>query len=868
MPDPSSTQAVVGQLIGNYRLLGALGAGGMGVVYRAHDEKLDRVVALKFIGAELEHHGSIQKRFLQEARAASSLDHPNIGTIHGIEESPDGRTFIVMACYEGENLANRIKRGPLRPAEAAGMAIQIARGLSEAHASKIIHRDIKPSNIIVTTSGLVKIVDFGLARVVHSSSSTRTAGLTGTAAYMSPEQASGQPVDERTDIWALGVVLWEMLTGQLPFQADNVPALLFSIVNSAPASLADSVPDSLRPILYRALAKDREMRYPGVREMQAELERFQPVQDSVPTQAISKRELRRVIKSAAQPTSIRSRHNWSKAAMIVLALALVAITALIYRFRSSLYAPAPSHIAVLPLENIGKNSNNQALTDGLQESLTNRLSNLETGHNALWVVPSAELRRRKIADPAEAQRILGANLVVTGSVSRDATGLRLALQLIDPANMRQLGGEVLDDRAGDLAELQDRAVSTLAKWMKVSVSPVAREKAATARPAAYESYLKARGDLQRYDKPGYIDQAIAQLEEAVKSDPNFAIAWAALGEAYLAKYHVEQNPRWLDQATESCTRAARIDNQLAPVHIALGRVQTDTGKLDLAVQEFQRALDLNPRNSDALFGLALVYERQGRPAEAGKMYERAAALRPDYWEGYNRLGEFYIRQNRPPDAEAQFKRAVELTPDNWVGYVNLGVALQLQNKYDEAANALQKSIQLSPSYAAYSNLGNIYYRQLKPAQAAPLFEKALSLNDKDYRTWTNYALANRSLALKGDKAAAQKAASGYKHALELLQAKYEREPNNDDVNERLAIMDAFFGRRDEALRHLESARVLDTSNDGYNFVRAQVFELLGDRKQAIAALESALQSGLKSDVAKRNPEVQGVLTDPNFKYPQ
>ena len=280
-----------------------------------------------------------------------------------------------------------------------------------------------------------------------------------------------------------------------------------------------------------------------------------------------------------------------------------------------------------------------------------------------------------------------------------------------------------------------------------------------------------------------------------------------------------------------------------------------------------RALELDPRSSEALLGLASVYERQGRATEAAKTYERGTALRPDYWEGYNRLGDFYIRQSRPADAEAQFKRAVELTPDGWVGYLNLGVALQLQNKYDESARALEKSIQLSPSYAAYSNLGNIYYRQMKPAQAAPLFEKAVAINGSDFRAWFNYALANRWLEIQGDKAAGERAKTGYKRSQEILQARLVREPNNADVHERLAMIFSFFRQREEALRHLESARILDSKPDSFESVRAEVLELLGDRKQAIAALESALKHGSQFEATKRNPEIQGVLTDPNFEIP-
>jgi serine/threonine-protein kinase len=371
--------------------------------------------------------------------------------------------------------------------------------------------------------------------------------------------------------------------------------------------------------------------------------------------------------------------------------------------------------------------------------------------------------------------------------------------------------------------------------------------------------------MQRYDKPGNLDGAIAEYQAAVKTDPAFALGWAGLGEAYLAKFHVEQIPKWLDEAIASCTRAAQIDSSLAPVHVALGRTQMDTGKLDLAVQEFQRALDLNPRNSDALSGLAGVYERQGRFAEAEKTYQRAIALRSDYWEGYNRLADFYLRQKRPAEAEAQLKHVIEITPDNWVGYVNMGVALISQNKYDESAQAFEKSIQLAPSYVAYVNLANVYYRQLKPAQAAPLLEKALALNDADYRAWFNYALANRWLEIKGDKAAGEKARSAYQRALKILEDRSTREPNNEDMRIRLAMIYGFFGRRADALREIESLRALNPNPADFDPVRAQVLDALGERQQAIAALESALRAGFKHEVAQRNPELQRILSDPNFK---
>jgi serine/threonine protein kinase len=259
-----------GDLIaGNYRVLSIAGSGGMGVVYRARDQRLDRTVALKFLPPELNASEREKDRFLREARTASSLDHPNIGVIHGIEETEDGFTFIVMAFYEGSSLAQRIQKGSLKVREAVGIARQMAQGLGEAHAHGIVHRDVKPSNVMLTASGLVKIVDFGLARAMTEQTASQT-GVTGTVRYMSPEQAMDRPVDQRCDIWALGVVFGEMLTGSTPFHAESITAMLFAILNEAPKGL-DAVHPALQPILYRALAKDPERRYASCAEFLADL---------------------------------------------------------------------------------------------------------------------------------------------------------------------------------------------------------------------------------------------------------------------------------------------------------------------------------------------------------------------------------------------------------------------------------------------------------------------------------------------------------------------------------------------------------------------------------------------------------------------
>ena len=267
----ADSQSFTGQTVAHYRILEKLGAGGMGVVYKALDQKLERTVALKFLPHDVAVDSEDKERFLREARSASALDHENIGVIHGLEEGDSGQLFIVMAYYQGETLQKILRRGGMPVRDALQIAVQVARGLSAAHARKIVHRDIKPSNIIITANGVAKIVDFGLARVAATPSMTQSMAVAGTPAYMSPEQTMGGAVDPRTDVWALGIVIVEMLTGVHPFQRENSAALAFAILNQPPAAL-DKVPSILQPILYRALAKDAGHRYPSGSEMLTDLE--------------------------------------------------------------------------------------------------------------------------------------------------------------------------------------------------------------------------------------------------------------------------------------------------------------------------------------------------------------------------------------------------------------------------------------------------------------------------------------------------------------------------------------------------------------------------------------------------------------------
>jgi eukaryotic-like serine/threonine-protein kinase len=855
----------------------------MGVVYRALDVKLERTVALKFLPEYLVSSSDDKERFLREARTASSLDHPNIGVIHGLEETADGRSFIVMAYYAGETLVRKISRGPLPVAEAVDLGIQIAEGLAAAHAGTVVHRDIKPSNVILTQSGVAKIVDFGLARLT-SSGSTQSISTAGTVGYMSPEQTVGKYVDQRADIWALGIVLAEMVTGKNPFLRETPAATIFAILNEAPRPMEDLPLDLLR-VIYRALSKEPATRYQSCREMVADLKEVRshldPAASTVhPASQSSSRlrsssvtaELRKQIEQASRPTwapvtAPASRWNWWLAGAGVVAVVVAALSFMppVRDRVAGWFGRQEEHIVVLPFENVGNDPANEAVSAGLMDSLASRLTNLEVGKRSLWVVPTSEVRRRKIADPASALNELGATVAVEGTLQREGQTIHLTVNLVNTKTLRQIGSVTLEDRAGDFSTLEDEAVARVAKLMRIQVTPeMLRAMGGAVSAGAYESYLKALGYTQRYDKPGNLDLAIAALDVAVKADPRFALGFAQLGEAYRLKYQLDKNTKWIDEALANCQKAQQLDDRLPVVYVTLGHIHRNTGKYDLALQEYQRALQLDPRSADAVIGLAKSYDSAGRTADAEASYRKAIALLPDSWDGYNSFALFLDDHQRYDEAIAQFRRAIQLTPDNGPLYLNLGaVYIDTGNPkyFPEAEQMLRKSIVLDPSYAAYANLGSLYIHEVKYAEAADVVEKALQMNDKDYLVWGNLAVAYEGLNNK------EKAAQAWDREIALLEQAARDTPRDAIVQSFLGLLYAKKKLREQAIPRIQSALALSPNDATVLEAVGEAYEDLGDRAQALQYIERSMQAGNTLPALKNVPALQGLLSDPSFRPP-
>jgi serine/threonine-protein kinase len=817
----------------------------MGVVYRAVDRKLGRSVALKLLPEASGTDASARERFLREARAASALDHPNIGTIFGVEELPEDGLCIVMAYYEGKTLAERMAQRRLRLAETMRIAIQAADGLAAAHAAGIVHRDVKPSNVMLTSSELVKVVDFGLAKLVTGGDETltKTSTTVGTAAYMSPEQARGRPVDARTDIWSLGVMLYECLSGTLPFHGPDTYALLYSVVHDEPPPLEGVYPE-LEAAIRKAMAKDAAERFASMQEFAAELRRIAhslEMSDALETQVLGS-------VSMARPMVKRRGVRRVTIGVVAAALVLAGAAALSPGVRQRVAAvmgkrPAAGNhttVAMLPFSG-GDDAEMSALAGGLAQRLSARLTRLESLRDSLTILAPSELIARKIPDGGQAIRKLGATLAISGTLSRAGSGHRLALEIRD-RRRAQADTVMVDDGAGDIGVLEDRAVDGVARVLEVQAgaqTSAALWRTGTSVAAAYEPYLRGVGYLQRWDKAGNLDHARAEFARAASVDPQFALAPAGLAEAARTAYNANKDPSDLQAALGYAGQAIRLDPKLAEAHVVLGRIyQSMAQQRDLAVIEFQRALELEPRNADAIQGMARAYEELGRDAEAEAAFKRGVALRPWGWGEYNSLASFYYRKKRYADAEAQYRRALEVAPDNAAVYSNLGATLKHEDKAAEAVKMYRRSIALDPVYPALNNLAVLYYAQRNFRESAETYRKALDLSGRDFIIW-----GSLGQALLHSGAPRAEAENSLRRAIALGEQQLQVHPGDVETLGLLALYHALLGEKEEALAGVNQVLTKSGVTGAVAEHCAMAYELIGDRANAVRWAQKALDTG-------------------------
>jgi serine/threonine protein kinase/tetratricopeptide (TPR) repeat protein len=871
LPTPLPVIPAGALIAGKYKIVDEIGRGGMGIVYKAEDTKLKRTVALKFLPPELTRDPEAKARFIHEAQAASALQHNNICTIHDIDEGQDGRIFIVMDYYQGKTLKDRLHIGEstvgathrvaLTIDECINITLQIAQGLQAAHANGIVHRDIKPANIMITAEGVVKILDFGLARLPDQTTLTKPGQRPGTLSYMSPEQLKGNEIKQQTDIWSLGTVIYEMLTGRLPFSGEHEYAVLYSILNeeSEPVSTYNpQVPKLLETVVKKCLDKKVDQRYPAASELIKNLEdiRLQISKTEILQPEVKTFEINNFIRKSIIPISV----------IFILLVSLLLFSSIrmsVKSFFGLSTLPDQKHIAILPCTNVGKDPDNQAFCDGLVETLTSKLTQLEEFQGTLWVVPFSEIRNLRETTVAEAQKQFAVNLAVTSSFQRVSDHIRLTLNLVDAKNLRQINSAVIDDQLKEASMMQDSVLLELAQLLEIECQPEKNKilKAGQTRnPQAFDFYLQGRGHLQNYQQPEQIDIAIGLFEKAISKDPDYALAYAALGEGYWRKYRLLKDTHWFDMAMQSCKQALQIENKLPEVLLTLGLMQASTGQYDLALQSFQQVLTIDSLNDNAYRGMAMSYKYINLPDKAEMNYRKAIQIKPQYWGNHNTLGVFYYHQGRNEDAINQFKKVIELTPENIKGYTNLGGIYFQLGRWDEAQKIFEKAINIEPSYQAYSNLGDLYFYQHHFDQAIQMYQKALALSDQDYVVWAGLAEAYRWQGVH-----AEEVKEYFQEAKILAEKQLLINPRDIEVQADLAGYYLGLGDTSKTVRLLDQVISEKPVKVETYFQIAVIFEYLGRRDQALWWITKAVQEGFSRSQIENHPGLAALCADPDYQ---
>ncbi len=835
----------------------------MGKVYKAEDIKLKRTVALKFISRAVQDRQT-RTRFLQEAQAAACLNHPHINTVYEIEEVDD-QIFIAMEYIEGQTLKDRIRAQTLTMEEFLDIAIQVASGLQEAHEHNFVHRDIKSSNIMITPKLQAKITDFGLVKVLQGTQITQTAQVMGTVAYMSPEQAGNDVVDQRSDLWSFGVLLYEMVSGKLPFGDGDSMVVLYAILNKPPEPIRDlqkEIPAGLENIICKCLEKRVDMRYQTAAELKADLEKLRRDGDTgrVRSHAPGSQVLLRPRRTFRRPGFLMA----AGAALVLLLLAAFPLRNTLQKWMGGGSTSPSQGLAVLPINLIGGSEEDRIFCAGLYTTLTSKLVQIQQDRPAFWVVASVEILDRKITSPSEAHEVFNVDLVIAWHMEPRPDNLSVAIDLIDPRDSRTLRSAILNWEVPVRSDLQDDILGKIVSLLEIQLSPGEQSRlalGASAVTAASVYHTQGVGYLLDYHDRESLAHAAQLFERALQEDPGFALAYARLGETCWRQWKLDKDNMDLVKARDYCERALDMAQELAQVHITLGMIHRDTGDLKTAVLELGRALQLEPRNADAHRELAVVYQNMGELKNAEKHFGTAIDINPAFWGGYSHLGAFYYVTGRPTAAEEMFLKVTRLAPDNVRGYNNLGGIYFAQGQLDRAEALLRQSLEIKPNAGAYSNLGAVYFSQAHYGKATEMFESGIKLGRNDYRIWGNLGDARRYTPGQGFV----DIESAYRTGISLARSELSANSQNQAARSSLAFYYAAVGEAEKALT--EMLHIQESGTEDVTVLRKclRACEIMKMRDMALQYVKLYFEAGGSLKELQDNPDLADIQKDPRYR---
>ncbi len=854
---------MIGKIISHYRIMEEIGRGGMGEVYLAEDMRLERKVALKFLPQRLTADDEARERFLREAKSAAALNHPNIVTIHEIGEH-GGRVYIAMEYVDGRTLKELISsdRPPPAPSTEASRAVhrlpipqvldiaaQVASGLSAAHEKGIVHRDIKPQNIVIDDNGRVRILDFGLAKLKGASPLSKESFTYGTVHYMSPEQGLGREVDSRSDIWSLGVVLFEMLAGALPFRGEYEQAVIYAIINEPTPPLPEAVRrecPQLQGIIERCLAKKPQERFPTTASLATALSE------------------RGVPSGRGKPPA---RRRFLAAASALAAVALLAVAAsspwaarTLKRLLGTDAIPQARHLAVLPIAASGAEEA-RALGDGLTAVIIDKLTWLERFHPSLWTVPAGEAFANRGKPARDLQRLWGCNLFLEGDLQEQDRTLRLRLGLVDARTGRILKRGEIQGNMANLSLFQDGLLARLLRILELPEAPGADPAVnfgGTSLPGAYALYLKGRGLVLGKAKDPGIDRGIGLLERALQQDGRYLLARLALLEAWRIKSRLTRDPGWLRLGEGQWDLLRQAGGRWPLPRLAWGRLLMENGRGAEARQAFRGVLELDPRCYEAHVWLAICSAAAGDATEAEAFYRKAIGLRPGYPKAYEQLAYFYHANGRFDEALQLYRQTSALAPGDPQVLCNLGALYLISGDKEQAKAAFARSIAIQPSANAQSNLALIHYYDGEYRQALPLHREA-ARNSREHYEWGN--LADTCRHLPGLEA---EAAGAYRRAIAMAEPQLASSPNDPELISSLALYYAHAGERQKSLATISRARSLAPAFMPGIQRAILVYEAAGERSQALAALRDYLERLGRIEDIEREPDLAALRRDPSY----